>query len=212
MNRHGTLHTYGLKPKLLFCSNVSALCSCYHLNHQVPVLIDLSKRPAQHFWLGCVLCFPPSHDISVFVKLLALFTMIWIPWMLGIFTVLLGNWWFEQPCQTQTSSHTPLFSAALYHLSACQIPSHPASHPLVLVGQNPNTLSIISISYSQICSSPTDPQFYDLGYSCNTGTALTLRKAARLGQIHRPSLWNQLFWIHHSLTTSTKLSQALENV
>lgn len=138
------------------------------------------------------------------LQLLALFTMIWIPWILGIFTVLLGNWWFEQPCQTQTSSHTPLFLAALYHLPARQIPSHPTSHPLVLVGQNPNTLSIISISYSQICSSPVD-QFYDLGYSCNTGTVLTLRKAARLGQTHRHSLQNQLFLIHHSLTPSPKL-------
>ena len=61
MNRHETFHTYGLKPKLLFCLNISAPCSCYHLNPQAPVL----SQTAQHLCLGCISCFPPSCAITV---------------------------------------------------------------------------------------------------------------------------------------------------
>ena len=85
---------------------------------------------------------------------------VWIPWILGMLTVLLGNWWFKQPRQTQTSSHS-LFWEALHHFSACQVPNHHTSSlplrlltRLSLLKKTLTPFTAVSGSYFQSCSEP----------------------------------------------------------
>lgn len=168
MNRHETFHTYGSKPKLLFCLTTSALCSCYHLNHRAPILAAPSHRTAQHLRLGCVLCFLLPRAIT---------------------TSLLTNAFSSSSSLLRSGSHEYLASSQsclaiddsnghvrheLPHIFLCSqrlcttsLPARaptittppclyatPASHPLVLVEENPNTPHFISSSHFQCWSEP----------------------------------------------------------
>lgn len=230
MNRHETFHTYGLKPKLLFCLNISALCSCYQLNHRAPILTAWSQRTAQHLWLGCISCFPPPHTIAV---------------------SLLPNAFSSSRSSLRSRSHEYLASSQsclaiddsnshvrhkLPHILLCSqrlcttslcarfptitpppcLHATPASHPLILVEQNPNILYFMLSGYFQsLCSSSVIPQSYYLGYSCNSGIALTLRKATRLDQTDMQILSPKLVMLDASqpnCISPTLVLQALEDV
>lgn len=169
MNRQETFHTYGLKPKLLFCSNISALCSCYHLNHRAPILTILSQRPSQHLWLGCILSFPPPCAITVSLLTNA-FSSSRSLLRSGSHKYLASS----QSCLAIDDSnshvrhrlpHILLCSQQLcttsLHARSSTITPPPclyatlACHPLILVEQNPNTLYFISsYLYFQSCSEP----------------------------------------------------------
>lgn len=168
MNRHETFCTYELKPKLLFCLNISALCSCYHLNHRAPMLTVFSQRTAQHLWLGCILCFPPSLALIVssltnaFSSSHSLLTAESHKYLAP-----------SQSCLAidDSNSHvrhklphtllcSPRLCTASLHARSPTITPPPclhttlASHPLVLLEQNPNTLYFLSSSSFQSCSEP----------------------------------------------------------
>lgn len=158
MNRHETFHTYGLKPKLLFCLNISALCSHYNLNHWAPISTVLSQRTAQP-QPGCVSCFPPSRTTTSSLLINA-FSSSCSLLRSGSHEELASS----QPCLAIGSNshvrrelpHTLLCSQRLCTTSLharsqttsappC-LHATPASHPLLLVEQNPNTLYILYLA------------------------------------------------------------------
>lgn len=192
---------YGLKPKLLFCLNVSALCFCHHLNHQTPILTVLSQRTPQSLWLECVLCFSPSCTITV--------SLLTNAFSSSLILLRSGSHKYSassQPSLAIDDSNSHIRHELPYTLFCSQrlciislnarsptITLPPCLHATQLLTHlfwlNKTLssfnlyLAVISKPAQSLYSSPVVSQVYHLGYSCNSGIALPCKKTARLGQI-----------------------------